>query len=154
MIEEVREQELVARFGAARVAAGGPATSLVQCVSGLVVISGTCSQPPGEGPMCAPLVNPVLGRAKCTPTLVEGGTEIKTLNQPLSMSVSQTLAEGINYSVSWGGTKSTSNSSFNSYNPALSSNLAIQFSQPLLQNRGTYVNRLNLMVARSRLRRR
>ena len=84
--------------------------------------------------------------------ILDGATEIKTLSQPLSMSVSQTLPEGINYSVSWGGSKSTTNSSFNSYNPALSSNLSIQFSQPLLKNRGSYVNRLGVMVARSRLR--
>ena len=63
-----------------------------------------------------------------------------------------TSAGGLNYTVSWGGTKTTSNSSFNNYNPALTSNLAIAFSQPLLQNRGSYVNRLNLMSARSRLK--
>jgi outer membrane protein TolC len=68
------------------------------------------------------------------------------------MSVSQLLPEGLNYTVSWGGTKSTSNSTFNNYNPALSSNLAIAFTQPLLQNRGAYVNRLSLMTARSRLK--
>ena len=68
------------------------------------------------------------------------------------MSVTQTLPEGINYTVAWGGTKSTTNSAFNSYNPALSSNFSFSFSQPLLQNRGTYVNRLTLMINRSRLR--
>ena len=62
------------------------------------------------------------------------------------MSVTQLLPTGLNYTVSWGGTKTTSNSTFNNYNPALSSNLAIAFSQPLLQNRGSYVNRLNLMI--------
>ena len=79
-------------------------------------------------------------------------TALKTLSQPLAMSVTQTLPEGLNYLVSWGGVKSTSNSTLNNYNPALTSNLAIQFSQPLLQNRGAYVNRLNLMSARSRLK--
>ena len=79
-------------------------------------------------------------------------TALKTLSQPLAMSVTQTLPEGLNYLVSWGGAKSTSNSTLNNYNPALTSNLAIQFSQPLLQNRGAYVNRLSLMTARSRLK--
>ena len=92
-------------------------------------------------------------RATTPPTsALDGATELKTLNQPLTMSVTQLLPEGLNYTVSWGGTKTTSNSSFNNYNPALSSNLAIAFSQPLLQNRGAYVNRLNLMSARSRLK--
>jgi outer membrane protein TolC len=92
-------------------------------------------------------------RATTPPTsALDGATELKTLSQPLAMSVTQTLPEGMNYSVSWGGSKSTSNSTFNNYNPALSSNLSIAFSQPLIQNRGAYVNRLNLMSARSRLK--
>jgi outer membrane protein len=92
-------------------------------------------------------------RATTPPTsALDGAVELKTLNQPLTMSVTQLLPEGLNYTVSWGGTKTTSNSTFNNYNPALSSNLAIAFQQPLLQNRGAYVNRLNLMSARSRLK--
>jgi outer membrane protein TolC len=92
-------------------------------------------------------------RATTPPTsALDGATELKTLSQPLAMSVTQTLPEGINYTVAWGGSKSTSNSTFNNYNPALASNLSITFSQPLIQNRGAYVNRLNLMTARSRLK--
>jgi outer membrane protein TolC len=92
-------------------------------------------------------------RATTPPTsALDGATELKTLSQPLSMSVTQTLPEGFNYSVAWGGSKSTSNSSFNTYNPALASNLSLSFSQPLIQNRGAYVNRLSLMTARSRLK--
>src|ERR1017187_3239943 len=83
---------------------------------------------------------------------LDGATELKTLSQPLAMSVTQTLPEGINYTVAWGGSKSTSNSTFNNYNPALASNLSITVSQPLIQNRGAYVNRLMLMTARSRLK--
>ena len=92
-------------------------------------------------------------RATTPPTsALDGATELKTLSQPLSMSVTQTLPEGINYTVAWGGSKSTSNSTFNNYNPALASNLSITVSQPLIQNRGAYVNRLMLMTARSRLK--
>ena len=79
-------------------------------------------------------------------------TELKALSQPLTMSVTQTLPTGTSYTASWGGTKSTTNASFTSYNPALSSNVGISFSQPLLQNRGLYVNRLTVMIGRSRLR--
>ena len=92
-------------------------------------------------------------RATTPPTsALDGATELKTLSQPLAMSVTQTLPEGINYTVAWGGSKSTSNSSFNTYNPAMASNFSITFSQPLIQNRGAYVNRLSLMTARSRLK--
>jgi outer membrane protein TolC len=93
-------------------------------------------------------------RSTTPPTSALDGTStaLKTLSQPLAMSVSQTLPEGINYTVAWGGSKSTSNSSLNTYNPAMASNLSVTFSQPLLQNRGTYVNKLSLMSARSRLK--
>jgi len=83
---------------------------------------------------------------------LEGAAVVKTLAQPLSMTVTQTLSTGTTYTASWGGAKNTSNSSNNFYNPAITSNMAIAFSQPLLQNRGSYVNHLNLMVARSRLK--
>jgi outer membrane protein TolC len=93
-------------------------------------------------------------RSTTPPTSALDGTAnaLKTLSQPLAMSVTQTLPEGINYTVAWGGSKATSNSNLNTYNPALASNLSITFSQPLLQNRGAYVNRLSLMSARSRLK--
>ncbi|HJZ99060.1 MAG TPA: TolC family protein [Candidatus Solibacter sp.] len=84
--------------------------------------------------------------------VLDGAAEIKQLSQPLNMSVTQLLPAGTNYTVSWGGSKTTTNSSFNNYNPALSSNLQVSFSQPLLRNRGTYVNKLSVMIARSRLR--
>ena len=83
---------------------------------------------------------------------LEGAATVKTLAQPLTMSLTQTLETGTNYTVSWGGTKNTTNSTFNQFNPALTSNLGVSFTQPLLQNRGRYVNRLNLMISRSRLR--
>lgn len=51
----------------ARVQAGGTATSGVECAAGLVLISGTCSQPPGEGAGCAPVSGTP---ALCAPGLV------------------------------------------------------------------------------------
>ena len=83
---------------------------------------------------------------------LEGAAVVKTLSQPLTMSVTQTLSTGTSYTASWGGGKNVSNSSNNFFNPALTSNMAIAFSQPLIQNRGSYVNKLSLMIARSRLR--
>jgi outer membrane protein TolC len=83
---------------------------------------------------------------------LDGASTIKSLSQPLTMSLTQTLPTGTSYTASWGGAKSTTNSTFNSYNPALSSNVGLSFSQPLLQNRGTYINRLTVMMSRSRLR--
>src|SRR6185312_15515387 len=80
--------------------------------------------------------------------ILDGASELKTLSQPATFSVTQTLPVGTNYTVSFNGSKSTTNSTFNNFNPALSTGLSINFSQPLLQNRGTYVNRLSLMISR------
>src|SRR4051812_10977156 len=54
-----------------------------------------------------------------TSALDGASSAIKQLSQPLTMNVTQTLPTGTNYTVSWGGSKSTSNNSFVNYNPAL-----------------------------------
>ncbi|HUK18351.1 MAG TPA: TolC family protein [Bryobacteraceae bacterium] len=81
-----------------------------------------------------------------------GASTVVSLNQPANFSFQQTLPTGLTYSVGFSGAKSTTNSSFQTLNPALNSNLTVSFSQPLLRNRGAAVNRLNLMLARSRFR--
>ncbi|HXA49877.1 MAG TPA: TolC family protein [Candidatus Acidoferrum sp.] len=83
---------------------------------------------------------------------LEGASDVKTLSQPAQFSVSQLLPTGTTYTVGFNASKTTSNSSFSNYNPNLSSNLSVTFSQPLLQNRGSYVNRLTLMISRSTFR--
>jgi outer membrane protein TolC len=82
------------------------------------------------------------------------GTALKSLSQPYSLSWSQTLETGTQYSVNFNGTKSSNSAvTMNSYNVNLQSD-SLQFSvtQPLLRNRGTYVNRLPIMQAQSNLR--
>lgn len=81
-----------------------------------------------------------------------GASTVVSLSQPATFAYQQTLPTGLQYSVGFTGSKSTTNSSFQTLNPVLSSGLSVSFSQPLLRNRGASVNRLNLMVARSRLR--
>ena len=79
-----------------------------------------------------------------------GADTVVSLNQPATFAFQQTLPTGLSYSVGFAGDKSTTNSSFQTLNPALSANFSVSFSQPLLRNRGASVNRLSLMVARSR----
>lgn len=83
---------------------------------------------------------------------LQGASTVVSLSQPATFSYSQILPSGTQYTVSFAASKSTTNSSFATLNPALSSNLTINVSQPLIKNRGEYVNRLNLMLARSRLK--
>jgi outer membrane protein TolC len=93
-------------------------------------------------------------RRSVSPTTdaLAGAAIASSLQQPLTFSYQQTLESGTQYSVSFGGTRSSNNSAFTSVNPAFNSNFQMQFAQPLLRDRGGYVNRLNIMVARSRYR--
>jgi outer membrane protein len=85
-------------------------------------------------------------------SLLDGAQSLNSLTQPFRAGYSQTLDTGTQYSVNFNASKSSTNNGFSTFNPALSSNLSVNFTQPLLKNRGRYVNRLGLMVARSSYR--
>jgi len=82
------------------------------------------------------------------------GSSLKTLNQPYSLSYSQTLPTGLQYTAAFNGTRSSSSSVVaGSYNVNLQTDgLALSLTQPLLRNRGTYVNRIPVMQAQSNLK--
>lgn len=73
----------------------------------------------------------------------------KSLAQPYSLSYQQTLETGTSYAVTFSGAKSSTSSGFNFYNPSLTSGLNFNVNQPLLRNRGAYVNRIPVMSAQS-----
>ncbi len=77
------------------------------------------------------------------------GSVSKSLSQPFAMGYSQTLDSGLNYSVSFTESKNSYSNSRSSYNPSIASGLTFQVTQPLLQNRGRYVNRIPVMQAES-----
>jgi outer membrane protein TolC len=83
---------------------------------------------------------------------LQGAATLVTLSQPTLFTYNQTLSNGTNYGVSFSGLKSSTNSGFQNFNPAINSSLQFNFAQPLIRNRGIYVNRLPIMTARSRLR--
>ncbi|MBK9170280.1 MAG: TolC family protein [Bryobacterales bacterium] len=89
-----------------------------------------------------------------TPTndLLAGAEELKTLSQPLQLGYQHTLESGTQYNVSFNGRKFTTNSDFANFNPAINTDLSFGFAQPLLRGRGQAINRLPIMIARSRLR--
>jgi len=82
--------------------------------------------------------------------VAQNTTELsKSLFQPYSLQYSQTLPTGMNYFVTFSGAKNSATNSFASYNPSLTAGLSFGVSQPLLKNRGSYVNRIPLMMAQS-----
>jgi outer membrane protein TolC len=76
----------------------------------------------------------------------------KSLTQPYNLQYSQTLPEGLSYTASFSGAKSSQTNSYNNYNPALTADMRFSVSQPLIQNFGSYVNRIPLMTAQSNYR--
>jgi outer membrane protein len=77
---------------------------------------------------------------------------LKSLNQPYSLTYQQTLDTGTNYTTTFSGAKSSSSGSRSSYLKQLTANLAFNVNQPLLRNRGRFVNRIPVMAAQSNLR--
>lgn len=81
-----------------------------------------------------------------------GASTLNTLNQPLALSYNQLLSNGTSYNVGFNNTKSSTNSSFATFNPSYTSNLNFNVTQPLLRGRGGYITRMPITIARSRLK--
>lgn len=62
---------------------------------------------------------------------------------------SQTFHTGTNVTVSWNNTRSSSTSTANFFNPAVSSNLQVSFSQPLLNGFGREMGTRNIRIAQN-----
>src|SRR5579864_1689235 len=85
-------------------------------------------------------------------SLLQGATRLNSLTQPLALSYQQTLETGTQYSITFNDFKSSTNSSFSTFNPQLNSSLNFNVTQPLLRGRGIYITKLPISIARSRLR--
>lgn len=81
-----------------------------------------------------------------------GAATVSSLNQPLQIRASSMLPTGTTWNFAFNGAKSSTNSAFQLYNPAINTDLAFGFTQPLLRNRGGQITRLNITIAQSRLR--
>jgi outer membrane protein len=85
-------------------------------------------------------------------SLLVGATTLNQLSQPLQFQYTQLLQTGTQYNITFLGTKSSSNSSFSTFNPQLTSSLNFNMAQPLLRGRGMYITRLPISIAKSKLR--
>ena len=95
-------------------------------------------------------VNP---QRQITPTSdsLAGAATLSQLTQPAQLTYQQTLSSGTILNFGYRFNKTSNNNSFQNFNPALNSNLDLRFTQPLLRNRGAYINKLPVLLARSRL---
>lgn len=75
------------------------------------------------------------------------------LTQFTAASINEMLETGASYSVSFNTSKYSSNSAFNIFNPAISTGLMFQLTQPLLRGAGLFVNRAPIVIAQRNLNR-
>ncbi|MBI1787402.1 MAG: TolC family protein [Acidobacteria bacterium] len=87
-----------------------------------------------------------------TNDVLQGAATLSQLTQPYNFQYRQTMETGTAFNVSFAGSKVSSNSQFVTFNPSITSNLQIGFTQPLLRDRGAFVNRIPISIARSSLR--
>jgi outer membrane protein len=85
-------------------------------------------------------------------SLLQGATTLNTLSQPFALGFQQTLETGTQYAITFNDFKSSTNSSFSTFNPQLSSSINFAVTQPLLRGRGIFITKLPVSIARSRLR--
>lgn len=73
---------------------------------------------------------------------------LNTLNQQGQIDFSQTFQTGTKFHASLTSQKSSTNNAFYFLNPYFNSTLDLQFTQPLLRNRGLFPNRAPIVIAR------
>jgi outer membrane protein TolC len=84
--------------------------------------------------------------------VLAGAIALNSLSQPTNFQFSQTISSGAQYNVGFNTLKTSTNSTNQLFNPSLSANLNANFSQPLLRGRGSFLTKLPITIARSRLR--
>jgi outer membrane protein TolC len=85
-------------------------------------------------------------------SVLSGANLLNSLRQNFNSSYVQRLETGTQMNVGFTGSKTSDNNSFATFNPALAAGLSFGFTQPLLRDRGSYITRMPVMLARSQLR--
>ncbi len=83
--------------------------------------------------------------------VLQGGDVVSSLRQNGGFTYNQTLDTGTNYRVAFTGIKNSSSSSFRTFNPSIQDTLQFNLTQPLLRNRGRGIQRIPILIAKSRL---
>lgn len=89
-----------------------------------------------------------------TPTsdALQGAATLNQLTQPLQLTYTQNLTTGGNYQVGFTNNKLSTNNAFALFNPSYTSNLNFAINQPLFRGRGSYITKLPITIAQSRLK--
>jgi outer membrane protein len=84
--------------------------------------------------------------------ILEGAQIVSQLQQPAALNYLQTFQTGTQLQAFYNFNRFSTNNINERVNPSYASNLQFRFVQPLLRNRGSYINRVPILAARSRLR--
>ena len=79
---------------------------------------------------------------------LEGANIVSTLNQPFTARVQQLLPTSTTVFGQWNGSRQSSNNQFLLFNPGWNNTLQMGFIQPLIRNRGMYITRLPITIAK------
>lgn len=82
---------------------------------------------------------------------LEGAAVVSTLRQPSSINYSQTFMPGTQVAMGGNFSRTSTNNQFNFFNPSVNAGFQIDVTQPLLRNRGNFVNKIPILVARNSL---
>ena len=92
-------------------------------------------------------------RAKSLPTSqLQGAPIVNNLTQNTTMSYQQLFPTGTSFQTNFNASKFSSNSSFSTINPSLSTTLQFTVAQPLLRNFGLFPNRAPILIAQRNLK--
>lgn len=84
--------------------------------------------------------------------VLEGAQVVSQLTQPAGLQYNQTFQTGTQLFANYNFTRLSTNNINERVNPNYGSNVQMRFVQPLLRNRGSYINKVPILAARSRLR--
>jgi outer membrane protein TolC len=87
-----------------------------------------------------------------TATTLAGAQTLTSLNQGFQSQYTQFFGTGTTYQVTMAASKFTTNSTFATLNPYITSGLTVSLSQPLLRNRGWFLNHAPIIVAQRNVR--
>ena len=92
-------------------------------------------------------------RAKSLPiSSLQGAPLLSTLTQTTQMAYQELFPTGTNFQTAFSANKLSSNSSFSTVNPSLSTSIQFTVTQPLLRNFGLFPNRAPILIAQNNLK--
>jgi len=82
---------------------------------------------------------------------LSGAPTLSDLTQDTQVGVQKTFVTGTQFQSQFETSRTSTNSVYNFFNPSLFSDLSFSLSQPLLRNRGIFINRAPILIARRNL---